>query len=80
MSRLTVTQVDSWAQYYFGNDGKAVGQTNQTLNGNLYQAVVMSESLVVEKSPYFDTMGEGRAWVEERLALRRLRGQHKTTV
>jgi len=68
------TLPENVAAYLYDERGICVAQVNRTLNGDKFQAWVMDQ--IGRKNFFKDTatMDEGRQWVMDQFALRRLRG------
>jgi hypothetical protein len=68
------TLPENVAAYLYDEQGLCVAQVNRTLNGDKFQAWVMGQLGRKEFFKDTATMDEGKQWVMDQLALRRLRG------
>ena len=67
------TLPENMAAYPYDERGICVAQVNRTLNGDKFQAWWVGHS-DLGRWTYSTTMDEGKQWVMDQLALRRLRG------
>lgn len=73
MSSIEWVYVDGGRHAYALKAGHGVSQVNEALNGDGFMAMV-TEGASVSATCRVKTMTEGKQWVEDQLALRRLRG------